>query len=131
MTIARSRGALLGTNEGTGVTVAAGTTTVGAVTDVLGDDTSTGVVGLFVAFTPPASGASVRLEVKLIGSRGAGTSYTELAADKVVATGGVTVNQRVYLGRFAISRYMAAEVRNAETADVTNVSVLFELEKTS
>lgn len=127
MTVARSTGALLGTNETTGVEIAAGATTTGSEVDILADNASTGYVSLYATFS--GAGTTGNVEIKFKGSRVSGQAYDwpDLTFNlRFDATG-----KRLLKDRVPVGRYVTALVRNATNAKITNVAVLYELEKLS
>lgn len=127
MTVARSAGVLLGTDETTGVTIATTASTSSSEKDFLGDDTSDGEVNIFLKFTSTVTAGSV--DVYLSGSRITGQNYTDVP-QLIGSVAPINGTQKVYLGRFPISRYSVAKVTNAATgANATNVTLGYELFK--
>lgn len=128
MSIARSTIALLGTDESTGVTIANNATTNGSEVDVLGDDTSSGALNLFLVYTSGASTGS--LDVRINPRRVSGQSYAARNFQWTQTPNGV--GDKLFLGTVQASRYMTADVKNNATgASATNVAVLGELHKVS
>jgi hypothetical protein len=129
VTVARSSGVFLGTDETTGVTIATTATTTSSQIDMLADDTSEGWMHLYLKFTSTVAVGSI--DVKLIYSRVTGQNY----ADDAVVVGSVVPisgTKKVYLGQFPVGRYMQASVTNNATgANATNVTLGYELTKES
>jgi hypothetical protein len=129
--IARSAGVFAGTDETTGVSLAAGTTTTYSEVDVLGDNTSAGEVEVFCKVTFGTVAATAGLNIKVNKQRVIGGSYVEQSYSRsVTAVGSTTV--RVPLGRMSASRYMSVTVQNTDASNgVTNLTVGYELFKVS
>jgi hypothetical protein len=133
MPITRSTGVLVGTDDTTGETVAAKATLNGSEIDVLGDNTSYGVINLFLSFTVPASRyITGKIKVSVEDGRISGQLYTD--PDKQwsfrlhEAQG---TRCYVSVGRIHVSRFMKAIIQNFSSVELTNVSLLYTLEKTS
>jgi hypothetical protein len=125
MTVARVKGAYIGTSETVGVTVANNTTTTGSEVDMFGNDTSEGWINLYLAFTSTVT-AGV-LNVTLYYGRTTGLE-AEQQANIVYSVAPINGSQVIYIGPFQCSRFMIAAVNNNATgASATNVSVLYEL----
>ena len=124
MTTTRSTGALLGTDETTGVTIASGATGTGSQVDLLADNTSTGTVNLFLKWTAAATLVG-DLKVTVKQSRVTGQPYTqEEFRIPVGFTGG-----KKLLGKLQAGRYITVDVENLSSGSITNAAVLYELEK--
>lgn len=129
VTIARSTGALFGTNETTGSGVTNGQTRAGNEIDVLGDNSSIGEVTLYLSFTAPSSPSGL-IRVEIRPSRVSGTPCQ--APDALTFSVAAQETSPVCLGRFKCSRYLTAAITNLlASGDLANVAVLYELEKTS
>lgn len=129
MTIARTVGALLGTSESVGVAVAAQAAGTGAEVDVLGGTTSAGVMGLYLLCTPAAA-ASGELDVTLFAVNATGgLKYPQML--KQIRLQAATGQQKLFLGRVPCQRYHSVSVFNNTDQPLANVSVLYELEKTT
>lgn len=131
MTVARSTGAFLGTDESSGVSVAAGETKTGNEVDVLGGTDSFGDVHLYVVATTTGN---AKFSVALNRRRATGSAYSQTPREKLTVDLAGAATHKVYLGLFPASRYMNVVLVN-ETAPysgaMTNVAVLYELEKVS
>lgn len=132
MAITRTLGSLIGTTEGTGVTIAnnasaySGGGVSAAAVDLLGDGTSVGDAWFYLVVTTSANQGS--FDVYLIPMRVSGQPYTKAQADFSIPPGGANIFAP--LGKRPISRYFGAQVLNNGTgANGTNVGLLFELEK--
>lgn len=125
VTITRSTGALLGTSETVGVSIASGQSTTGSEVDVLGDNTSFGEASFYFCFT--TTGTSGTVVISLRNARVSGQPYQDY--DRVI-TIPASWTGKVYLGRWPVTRYMSSVVSNkVRGADITGVAVLYELEK--
>lgn len=129
MTIARSTGALLGTNESTGVSIANGASSVGSEVDVLGDNTSKGDLALYLAFGVTGSPDGL---IDVVVSRGRVSGQEYVDGDGLIKSVPGSSAGLVFLGRIPTGRYMQVTVKNRLVSGaLTNVAVLYELEKTS
>lgn len=127
VTIARSTGALIGTSESSGVTIAAGATETGSEVDVLGGTDSTGELSVYLVFA--TTGTRGTVEVRL---RHARVTGQPASASDLVWQASVTQAGKVLLGRVKATRYMSAVVVNRiASASITSAAVLYELEKQS
>ncbi len=133
MTIARSAGVLIGTDETTGVTIGNNATTSSSETDILGADDCVGEINLFLKFTSTVAVGTV--DVSLYHSRVAGQAYSEkpiLVASVAPINGTQKVQCNVPYKRLEVGRYITASVKNNATgANITNVLVGYELFKVS
>lgn len=121
MAVARTTLTFLGTSETVGVTVANTATSAGAEKDILGDDASTGLLVLYLAFTSTVTAGS--LDVTFHPIRATGQAYKAQAAQFSVAP--VSGTRLYFLGCVQPDRYGSADVTNNATgASATNVSVL-------
>ena len=138
MAITRSTGALLGTDESTGVSVASNAmvATTSANTggananndvDVLGDNTSVGDLWLYAVVTSTVTAGS--LDITINNRRLSGQAYARTGISRSLAPTNGT--QKIPLGRIPASRYMAVSCLNNATGASATVAVLFELEKLS
>ena len=129
MSVARSTGALVGTSEAAGVSVAAGAVSQGAEVDLLGDITSFGDVLLYAVWTLASTPiGKVRVTLQSIRATG-GLAYERDAPVEVNA--GASGANKVFLGIFPVGRYASAKFENRSDVAMTKVSVLYELEKVS
>ena len=132
MTIARSTGALMGTDETTGVTIAAGNSNTATEVDVLADNTSSGEVSLFLTFTPAVIPTKGDLVVSVTDGRVTAKHYQDPLKTWRVPLAGLPASQAtIFLGRFKASRYHKAAVKNNGDQSLGNVAVLYALEKTT
>jgi len=133
MAIARSRGALIGTDETTGVSVAANATVYtsgGSSTtdvDILGDDTSVGDTWIYAVFTSTANGGT--MDITVSPHRNTGKGYTKINPEVQIPI--INGTQMVPLGKRPAERYMAAKALNNGGSAVTNFSLLYSVEKLS
>src|SRR4029077_5231557 len=127
MSIARSVGALKGTDETTGVTIATTQTDTGAVTDLLGDNASAGVIWLYLVFTSTVTAGDVDVRFNAAKRLNSGTEeYVKTSYEVKVAP--INGTQKIPLGPRPCPRYASVDVlNNATGANATNVSVLYEL----
>lgn len=130
-TIARTTGALIGTDESTGVTIATTATSTGSNVDLLGDDASTGEVEIFLCVTSTVTAGTI--DVTLIPGRRSNSStieYSRLSVDYSVSPTNGT--QKLSLTRRPAPRFLGVTVKNNATgANSTNVAVLYTLTKFS
>lgn len=128
MTIARTTGAFVGASESAGVGIAAGATYTGGETDLLGGTDSTGTINLYCKFSTAATLGSLVITCR--NNRVSGQAHTDPGKTFVVPAG--QSGNNVFLGRFAVSRYMSVTVKNRLVGATANaVAVLYELEKTT
>lgn len=124
MTVARSSGVALGTDETTGITITNTTRTASSEIDFLGNDTSAGEVEIFLKFTSTVAVGTVDVDVS--GARITGQDYTDVPriVAQIVPINGT---QKVSLGRYPIGRYgVWAVTNNATGASITNVTLGYE-----
>ena len=111
MSVTRSTGALLGTDESTLTAIANNATSTGSEVDLLGDNTSVGDAWIYLVVTSTVAVGTV--DLKLTNRRVSGQAYSKVAFDRsIVPTNGT---QKIPLGRIPVSRYMNCEVRNNAT----------------
>jgi hypothetical protein len=134
MSIARSTGALVGTNFATGVSVTNNTTSTGSETDLLGDNASEGEIDLYLVYTFPNSAptAGGTVSVTCYPSWTAGSAPTvdipTLFADVAVQN----QTSKVFVGTIRTGRYMTGTITNSATGQtITNASLLYVLVKRS
>lgn len=129
MSIARTAGVFCGTDETTGVSLAAGTTTTYGEVDVLGGDAAVGEVEVFARVTFGTVAATAGLSLKINKQRVTGGGYVEQAYSRsITAIASTTV--KIPLGRMSASRYMSVTVQNLDaTNGVTNLTIGYELFK--
>jgi hypothetical protein len=129
MTIARSVGALLGTNESTGVTIAAAATGTGTEVDLL-STTGKGRVSLYLCFTPASIPARGFLKAALAPARVTGSPFADKNRVWRVEVGAMPASaQKVFLGTVEALRYALGTVLNSSDVSMGNVALLYELEK--
>jgi hypothetical protein len=127
MTIARSAGVFLGTDETTGITITNTSTTTSSEIDVLGGDTSEGRLRLYLKYTGTAAAGTI--DVTIYPARLTTKSY---AAQQPLVASPIPINgtESIFLGDFPVSRFMLVSVKNnAVGASITNVTVGYELFK--
>jgi hypothetical protein len=131
MAISRSTGVLLGTDESIGVTIANNTMTTSALVDMLGDNTSDGLVWLYVVFTSTVTAGSVQLRFSAGRRANSGTEeYVKTSYE--ISIPPINGTQKIPLGVRPCPRYLAVDVlNNATGASATNVTVGYELVKAS
>lgn len=126
MTIARSTGAFVGTDETTGVSIAAGATSTGNQVDLLGGTDSVGTVDIYFVFT----GATAKGSIYVHFDRARVTGVPSRVHTYKIQTEGAS-GLKLYLGRHPVGRYARGVVENKTAYALTNVAVLYELEKTT
>lgn len=139
MAITRSTGALLGTDESTGVSCANNATVQTTLAntpnnansnndvDVLGDNTSVGDLWLYAVITSTVTAGT--LDITINNRRASGQAYARTGISRSVTPTNGT--QKIPLGRVPASRYMAVSCLNNATGASATVAILFELEKLS
>jgi len=129
MSVARSAGVFVGTDETTGVTIATTANSTSSEIDLLGNDTSEGWIQLYLKFTSTVTAGT--MDVVLYPSRVTGQAYAD-SAPTVVSIAPINGTIKFYAGQFKVSRYMTAKVTNNATgANATNVTLGYELFKES
>jgi hypothetical protein len=125
MTVARSTGVFLGTDETTGVTIANNATTTSSEIDMFANNTSEGWIILYLKFTSTVTAGT--LDVTLYPGRVTGQDYAD-QAPVVASWAPINGTQKIALGQFQVGRFMNASVKNNATgASATNVTLGFEL----
>ncbi len=133
MSIMRSRGALIGTSETSGVSLTNGSTaytgggTVTSDVDIFGDDISVGDIWIYVVFTSTANGGTI--DVTITPHRNTGQGYLKLNPEVQIPI--INGTQLVPLGKRPCERYMAAKAFNNGGATVTGLAILYSAEKLS
>lgn len=125
MTVARSLGVFIGTDDTTGVTITNNSTTTGSEIDLLGADTNEGHIRLFLRYTGTTAAGTIN--VTIYPSRVSGKPYADQAP---VNASIVPINgtQYVFLGDWPISRFMTGKVlNNAIGTSLTNLTLGYEL----
>jgi hypothetical protein len=126
MGIARTTVALVGTDETTGLTIASAATNTAVELDLLGDDTSTGILDLYLVATSTVTAGSI--DVTVNSRRLTGQPYKARAAQWSISP--INGTLRLSLGSIRATRFVQVDVfNNATGANLTNVSVLAELWK--
>lgn len=123
-------GALLGTTEGTGVTIANNATTTGSEVDLFAGTTFLGEVALFLSFT--TTGTAGSLDIKFVEARVTGQDYTDLApilySVPITAAGSFKVKLSSPFARIQSTRYALGVVTNNATAvNATNVFLGYQI----
>jgi hypothetical protein len=127
MTIARSTGVFLGTDETTGITIANNATSTSSELDLLGDNASDGEIDLFLKFTSTVTAGT--LDVTIYPSRLTTKTYPD-EAPLILSVVPINGTKSVFIGRFKVARFMNASVKNNATgANATNVLLGYELFK--
>lgn len=129
MAVARSTGAFIGTSESSGTTIANNATSTGSEVDLLGDNTSVGWVHVYMVYDSTSSTGTidVRLNRRRLTTQAYANPVFDLSWTPANATG-----NKVYLGYFQVSRFVACDVKNNGLgASLTNFALLYELEKLS
>ncbi len=129
MAIARSTLAFLGTDETTGASISNGATSSGSEVDVLGDNTSSGELEVFLCFTSTTTAGTC--EVTINKRRVTGAAYKAVTGQPDYVAIPTNGTQKIPLDRIPASRYMQVDVKNNGGAGFTNVAVLGELTKYS
>lgn len=132
VTLARSTAFLIGTNEATGVAVAAGDSVSSNQVDILADDTSVGEFSLYLIITPATSPSrgTVNVTVSDIRANG-GAAFTRADGSKIVKVAkAAAAAAKFNLGRYKTGRYTKVDVKNDSDVTVT-VVVAYVLEKQS
>lgn len=128
MAIARSAGALYGTDETTlGASLANNALVSGSEVDVLGDNTSVGDIWLYLVFTSTVAVGT--LDIKINSRRVTGQAYASVNYTRSYAPANTT--QKIFMGKIPASRYMQADFKNNATGAAMTFSLLYELEKLS
>lgn len=129
MTVARTAGVFIGTDETTGVTIATTANSTSSEIDLLGDNASEGWIQLYLKFTSTVTAGS--MDVVIYPSRVTTKAYPD-QAPIVASFAPISGTQSIYCGQFRVSRYMTAKVTNNATgANATNVTLGYELFKES
>ncbi len=126
MALARTTGALVGTDESTLQSITAGATFAGSEVDVLGDNASLGEAWFYVVVTDAAISS---IDVTINQRRVTGQNYQKLSSDVNVPT--INGTQKVPLGKMPVSRFMQAQVKNNDGSNAVTVLIGYELEKVS
>jgi hypothetical protein len=129
MSVARSIGALIGTNESTLQNIAASGTNTGSEVDLLGNDTTLGEALFYVVITSVTGLSTASIDLKLNTRRDTGQAYSQESYTVNLAI--INGTKKVPLGMRPVSRYMNAEVRNNDGTTAVDVAVLYELYKLS
>ncbi len=127
MTIARSTGAFVGTDESTLQAIANNATHTGTEVDVLGDDVSVGELWLYIVITSTVTVGAIDLRVN--SRRVTGQAYQTVTYQRKISPTNGT--QKIPLGKYQASRYMTVDVFNNATGASASVFVGYELEKLS
>jgi hypothetical protein len=131
--IARLNGVLIGTDDITGVTINGKETVVSNEVDILQDNTSSGTISLFLSYTTPTGNLyGGKIEVQLDDGRVSGKLYANPAKKwsfRLSESAGT--RRQVFVGRVPASRFMKATLTNTSNVQLTDVSLLYILEKTA
>jgi|SRR5579859_5444064 len=125
MTVSRTTGVFIGTDETTGVTIANNATTTSSEIDILGNNTSEGWFMLYLKFTSTVTAGT--LDVTLYSGRVTGQDYAD-QAPLVASWAPINGTQKIQIGIFKATRFMVGAVKNNATgASATNVLLGYEL----
>lgn len=114
----------------TAASVANNGTATGSTVDLLGDDTSTGDVELYLILTSTVTAGTVQFRFNPQRRLNGGTAdYTRTSYEVALAPSNGT--QKVPLGRRPCPRYMSADVNNNATAASCSVALLAKVTKYS
>lgn len=128
MSLARATGVFIGTDESTGVTIANNASSTGSEVTMLADDTSAGMMNLFLVFT--GAGTTGTLDIYLNQRRVTGQSYE--GPNPTISVKPISGTAKYPIGTFPVSRYMNARILNNGTGgNVTNVTLGYEIFKAS
>ena len=112
-----------------GVTIANNVVSTSSEADLLGNNTSSGKINLYITFTSTAVIGSV--DVSLYGSDPSGTPFPNddpLIASIVPVVGTLSVQSTAPWQQFPVPRFVTCSVlNNATGADLTAVTVSYEL----
>jgi hypothetical protein len=129
VTVARTVGALVGTDETTGVTIASNATTTGSEVDLFGNATSSGDFALYLKFTSTVTSGT--LDVTIYPGRVTGQDYAD-QAPLVASFSPINGTQKCFIGWFKAARFYVGSVKNNGTgANATNVTLGWELHQYS
>lgn len=135
MAVTRSTGALLGTDESTGVSLDVGASSAGSQADLLADNTSRGEISLYVVFTTPSAAPTKGgLVVTYEDERVSGQRYPSPDSparrwDVPLGAVPASTTKKVFLGRLPTGRYGLAVALNTSDVALSNVAILYALEK--
>lgn len=124
MSITRSSGALIGTDETTLQAVAAAATFSGAEVDVLGGDNAVGDAELYAVVTAIAvSTVDIQINPRRVSGQDYKRDFFNFQVDTINGT------KRIPLGRVIPSRYLQVDVRNNDATNGISVFIGYELFK--
>ncbi len=125
MTVARSTGVFLGTDETTGVTISNNASSTSSEIDLLGNNTSEGFLQMYLKFTSTVTAGT--LDVTMYSSRVTGQAYSD-QAPVIGSWAPINGTQKIMLTLVKASRYVTTKVTNNATgASATNVTQGYEL----
>ena len=127
MSVARSTGAFVGTDESTLQNIAASTTHTGSEVDLFGDNTTLGEAFIYVVITSNTGLSTASIDLKFNPRRVTGQVYSQESFTVNLLT--INGTKKVPLGLRPVSRFMNVEVRNNDGTDDVDVAVLYELFK--
>jgi hypothetical protein len=125
MSVARSTGALVGTDESTLQSVGISGTFTGSEVDLFGNNTTLGEAFFYVVITSSTGLTNASIDLKLNSIRVSGQVYSQ--ESYTVNLGIINGTKKVPLGLRPVSRFMNAEVRNNDSTTAVTVAVLYEL----
>jgi hypothetical protein len=129
MSVARSTGAFIGTDESTLQNIAASGTNTGSEVDLFGNDTTLGEAFIYVVITSSTGVTNASIDLKFDERRLTGQAYSQESYTVNLAI--VNGTKKVPLGMWPVSRFMNVEVRNNDSTAAVNVGVFYELFKLS
>ncbi len=130
MAVARSTVVLLGTSEGSGITIATTANGTSGIIDLFGSNSNVGEINLFLAFTSTVTAGT--LDISLQGSaQAAGFIYSN-AIPLVGSYSPINGTQKIQVNapwsRIQVPRFITANIlNNATGANATNVYLVAEL----
>lgn len=128
MSIARTEGVFVGTDETTGVTIANNASSTGSEVTLFADNTTAGWLIVFLKFTSTVTAGT--LDIWINNRRVTGQDYENV--NPTITIKPINGTAKYILGVFPASRYMNVRVLNNGTgANATNVTVGFELFKST
>lgn len=128
MAIARSTGALFGTDEATLTAVANNAVGSGALVDLLGDNTSSGDIWLYAVITSTVAVGSIQVRFNPGRRANSGTEEYQ-KTNYEISIPPTNGTQKIPLGKRSCPRYAGVDVFNNATGASASVAILYELEK--
>jgi hypothetical protein len=129
MSVARSTGAFVGTDESTLQNIGISGTFTGSEVDLFGDNATLGEAFIYVVITSATGLTTASIDLKFDERRLTGQVYSQESYTVNLAI--ITGTKKVPLGMRPVSRFMNVEVRNNDSTTAVNVGVFYELFKLS